>query len=154
MGTDRLPTALEFNYVLGAHSELTHISFACSPDRLSNLPETVKLVPGLISNIMTFSEGSHSCPGSPFAIMEIKVFIVALVLALEFAPSPRVVMLETGINVRPMLARLFTRAIIPFICFCSIVSPSLTTFNKNKSPSTDRKGWARSSQLTLQSLRV
>ncbi len=89
--------------MLDARDGVTQIDLAYSPDRWSDLPETVKLVPGLISNIMTFSVGSHSCPGTQFAIMEIKAFIAALVPAFEFAPSPQVIILKLRINVRPFV---------------------------------------------------
>ena len=53
--------------------------------------------------MMTFSVGSHSCPGAQFAIMEIKAFVAALVPGFEFAPAPKTIVLKNRINVRPFV---------------------------------------------------
>ncbi|KAG8974341.1 hypothetical protein FRB90_009805 [Tulasnella sp. 427] len=75
------------------------------PDRWFNLPEPAKRSPGLVSNLMTFSIGSHSCPGVHFAIMEMKAFIAQLVCAFEFAPVPKKRILKGNVMVtRPFVA--------------------------------------------------
>ncbi|KAG8905403.1 hypothetical protein FRC00_013298 [Tulasnella sp. 408] len=75
------------------------------PDRWFNLPETAKRTPGLVSNLMTFSIGPHSCPGVHFAIMEMKAFLAELISSFEFAPVPKKRILKGNVMVtRPFVA--------------------------------------------------
>lgn len=46
------------------------MSLIIRPDRWLNPPETVKDVPGLWGNVLTFLGGSHSCIGYRFALIE------------------------------------------------------------------------------------
>lgn len=60
-----------------------------SPERWSNLPETVKDVPGVWGNVFTFLGGARSCIGYRFALVEC-VFSFHFIpsLSLEASSSP------------------------------------------------------------------
>ncbi|KAL1739496.1 hypothetical protein HDZ31DRAFT_68869 [Schizophyllum fasciatum] len=46
-------------------------------------------MPGVYSNLMTFLGGSRACIGFKFSQLEMKVVLVELLDAFEFAPSKR-----------------------------------------------------------------
>ncbi|KAL0573217.1 hypothetical protein V5O48_008737 [Marasmius crinis-equi] len=54
------------------------------PERWSNLPEAVKSVPGVWSNMMTFLGGPRGCIGWRFAVIETKALLFTLIRAFEF----------------------------------------------------------------------
>ncbi|KAG8864404.1 hypothetical protein FRB97_005055, partial [Tulasnella sp. 331] len=56
------------------------------PDRWDNLPNAVRSLPGMYSNIMTFLAGPRSCIGFRLSIIEIKTFIFVLIAAFTFEP--------------------------------------------------------------------
>ncbi|KAF9526760.1 cytochrome P450 [Crepidotus variabilis] len=61
------------------------------PERwLSELPDSVTSarIPGIYSNMMTFSAGGRSCIGFKFAELEMKVVLSLLVRGFRFSPSP------------------------------------------------------------------
>jgi cytochrome P450 len=43
---------------------------SCRPERWENIPEAVKAIPGVFSNLLTFLAGLHACIGYRFAIIE------------------------------------------------------------------------------------
>ncbi|KIM23167.1 hypothetical protein M408DRAFT_332466 [Serendipita vermifera MAFF 305830] len=59
-----------------------------SPDRwLKGAPDTSNAIPGLWSNIMTFSTGNRSCIGYKFAIFELKALLFQLIKNFRFDPA-------------------------------------------------------------------
>ncbi|KAH9915437.1 cytochrome P450 [Epithele typhae] len=54
------------------------------PERWTALPEAASKLPGLWSNLLTFSSGPRSCMGYRFAISELKALVFTLVRAFEF----------------------------------------------------------------------
>ena len=44
--------------------------FVYRPERWEAIPEAVKAIPGVFSNIMTFINGAHTCIGYRFAVAE------------------------------------------------------------------------------------
>ncbi|KAG9003004.1 hypothetical protein FRB94_001626 [Tulasnella sp. JGI-2019a] len=58
------------------------------PDRWDNLPEAVRGLPCVYSNIMTFLGGPRACIGFRLSIIEIKTFIYVLIAAFTFEPVP------------------------------------------------------------------
>uniref|UniRef100_A0A0W0FWP6 Cytochrome p450 n=2 Tax=Moniliophthora roreri TaxID=221103 RepID=A0A0W0FWP6_MONRR len=54
------------------------------PERWNSLPESVKDIPGIWGNMMTFLGGSHACIGWRFALVEMKALIFTLIRAFEF----------------------------------------------------------------------
>ncbi|KAG8935739.1 hypothetical protein FRC03_006427 [Tulasnella sp. 419] len=76
-----------------------------NPDRWFNLPETAKHQPGVMGGLMTFSIGSHSCPGQKFAVIEMKSFIATLVTSFVFAPVPDKKILKVNVIItRPFVS--------------------------------------------------
>ncbi|CAL1713683.1 unnamed protein product [Somion occarium] len=57
------------------------------PDRWDNLPDAVSTLPGIYSNLMTFSAGPRSCIGMRFSIIEMKSFLFILLSNFVFAPT-------------------------------------------------------------------
>ncbi|VDC05266.1 unnamed protein product [Peniophora sp. CBMAI 1063] len=75
------------------------------PERWSKLPDTVKELPGVFSNMLTFFAGTHACIGYRFSIAEMKAIIFTIVRSFEFELpiAPMDVMRKTMIVGRPSL---------------------------------------------------
>jgi cytochrome P450 len=43
---------------------------SCRPERWEAIPEAVKAIPGVFSNLLTFLAGTHACIGYRFSIIE------------------------------------------------------------------------------------
>jgi cytochrome P450 len=43
---------------------------SCRPERWETIPEAVKGIPSVFSNLLTFLAGAHACIGYRFAIIE------------------------------------------------------------------------------------
>ncbi|KAL5520596.1 hypothetical protein ACEPAF_2597 [Sanghuangporus sanghuang] len=56
-----------------------------NPDRWERPPAAAKSIPGLWSDLMTFSGGPRSCIGFRFALVEMKVILFTLVRRFEFS---------------------------------------------------------------------
>ncbi|KAJ7272313.1 cytochrome P450 [Mycena rebaudengoi] len=54
------------------------------PERWDNLPEAVKGIPSVGSNIFTFFAGPHGCIGFRFSIAELKALLFTLIRAFQF----------------------------------------------------------------------
>ncbi|VDC05284.1 unnamed protein product [Peniophora sp. CBMAI 1063] len=75
------------------------------PERWSQLPDTVKDLPGVFSNMLTFFAGTHACIGYRFSIAEMKALLFTIVRSFEFelAVAPMDIMRKTMIVGRPSL---------------------------------------------------
>ncbi|KAG9118903.1 hypothetical protein FRC07_006341 [Ceratobasidium sp. 392] len=60
------------------------------PDRWLNLPSAAKNNVGLVSGLMSFSVGPHSCPASRLAIAEIKTTLAHVVSSFTFEESAKI----------------------------------------------------------------
>ncbi|KAG9120093.1 hypothetical protein FRC07_004564, partial [Ceratobasidium sp. 392] len=60
------------------------------PERWDNLPSTVKDMPGVFGNLMTFIHGHHACIGYRFALVETKALLYSLVRSIEFDIDPTI----------------------------------------------------------------
>ncbi|KAL5478248.1 hypothetical protein ACEPAI_2432 [Sanghuangporus weigelae] len=56
-----------------------------NPDRWASPPAAAKSIPGLWSDLMTFSGGPRSCIGFRFALVEMKVILFTLIRRFEFS---------------------------------------------------------------------
>lgn len=77
------------------------------PERwLSPLPESVSEahVPGVYSNLMTFTGGSRSCIGFKFAQLEIKIVLSILLKTFDIAPSGKTVIWQMNGITQPTTA--------------------------------------------------
>ncbi|KZV75654.1 cytochrome P450 [Peniophora sp. CONT] len=75
------------------------------PERWDHIPDAVKEIPGVWSNMLTFMAGPHSCPGFRFSIVEMKTLLFAIVRAFELdmaVPAADIVP-KTMIVTRPAL---------------------------------------------------
>ncbi|KAJ7272270.1 cytochrome P450 [Mycena rebaudengoi] len=54
------------------------------PERWDHLPEAVKAIPSVWSNLMTFFAGPHNCIGFRFSVAEQKALLFTLIRAFEF----------------------------------------------------------------------
>ncbi|KAG9316668.1 cytochrome P450 [Chiua virens] len=57
------------------------------PERWDHLPEAVEALPGLYSNLLTFSAGPRSCIGMRVSMIEIKTFLCILLTNFTFAET-------------------------------------------------------------------
>ncbi|KAH9972118.1 cytochrome P450 [Lactifluus volemus] len=76
------------------------------PERWETIPEAVKAIPSVFSNLLTFLAGPHACIGYRFAIIEIKALLFTLVRSFDFelaVPSSDVTR-RTVIVTRPLLS--------------------------------------------------
>ncbi|TCD65273.1 hypothetical protein EIP91_002834 [Steccherinum ochraceum] len=76
-------------------------AWAFVPDRWDNLPEAVTSIPGLYSNILTFSAGPRSCIGLRFSIIEMKSFLFILLSNFTFATTDEKVAKANVVLTRP-----------------------------------------------------
>ncbi|KAH9974279.1 cytochrome P450 [Lactifluus volemus] len=76
------------------------------PERWENIPEAVKSMPSIFSNLLAFLAGPHACIGYRFAIIEIKALLFTLVRSFDFelaVPSSDVTRLTVIVS-RPLLS--------------------------------------------------
>ncbi|KAJ7779786.1 hypothetical protein B0H16DRAFT_1448234 [Mycena metata] len=57
------------------------------PERWENIPATVKEVPRVMPNLLTFFAGSTNCIGFRFSVIELKALLFILMRGFEFAPT-------------------------------------------------------------------
>jgi len=76
------------------------------PERWEAIPEAVKSLPGVFSNLLTFIAGAHACIGYRFSIIEMKALLFSFVRAFDFelAVPPSEITWRTMIVTRPYLA--------------------------------------------------
>jgi len=79
---------------------------SCRPERWEAVPETVKSIPGVFSNLLTFIAGAHACIGYRFSIIEMKALLFSFVRAFDFELdfNPSDIAWRTMIVARPFLA--------------------------------------------------
>ncbi|KAI0318272.1 cytochrome-450 hydroxylase [Amylostereum chailletii] len=77
------------------------------PDRWNNLPEAVLELPGLYSNILTFSAGPRSCIGQKFSLIEIKAFLYTLIGNFVFTESDQKIVKANVVLTRPYVSNKF-----------------------------------------------
>ncbi|VDB85159.1 unnamed protein product [Peniophora sp. CBMAI 1063] len=75
------------------------------PERWEHIPDAVKDIPGVWSNMLTFMAGPHSCPGFRFNIVEMKALLFAIIRAfeVEMALPAADIVPKTMIVTRPAL---------------------------------------------------
>ncbi|KAJ7234598.1 cytochrome P450, partial [Mycena rebaudengoi] len=74
------------------------------PDRWDHLPEAVKAIPSVWSNLMTFFAGPHNCIGFRFSVAEQKALLFTLIRAFEFELAiPASEIGSTGALQRPFI---------------------------------------------------
>ncbi|KAF8270046.1 cytochrome P450 [Lactarius quietus] len=76
------------------------------PERWEAIPEAVKSLPGVFSNLLTFLAGAHACIGYRFSIIEMKALLFSFVRAFDFelAIPPSEITGRSMIVTRPFLA--------------------------------------------------
>ncbi|KAF8270007.1 cytochrome P450 [Lactarius quietus] len=76
------------------------------PERWEAIPEAVKSLPGVFSNLLTFLAGAHACIGYRFSIIEMKALLFSFVRAFDFelAIPPSEITCRSMIVTRPFLA--------------------------------------------------
>ncbi|KAN0139247.1 Cytochrome P450 [Lactarius tabidus] len=76
------------------------------PERWEAVPEAVKSLPSVFSNMLTFNAGAHACIGYRFSIIEMKALVFSFVRAFDFelAIPPSEIVGRTLIVSRPFLA--------------------------------------------------
>ncbi|TFK54257.1 cytochrome-450 hydroxylase [Heliocybe sulcata] len=72
-----------------------------NPDRWDNLPEIVTELPGLFSNLLTFSAGPRSCIGMRFSMIEMKTFLYILLTNFVFASAGDKIIRANVVLTRP-----------------------------------------------------
>ncbi|KAH8990773.1 cytochrome P450 [Lactarius akahatsu] len=75
------------------------------PERWEAIPEAVKSIPGVFSNLLTFIAGAHACIGYRFSIIEMKALLFSFVRAFdfEFGVHPSDITWRSMIVTRPFL---------------------------------------------------
>ncbi|KAL4073854.1 cytochrome P450, partial [Scleroderma citrinum] len=61
-----------------------------NPDRWNNLPKAASALPGLFSNLLTFSAGPRSCIGMRFSMIEMKAFLSLLLTNFVFETNKEI----------------------------------------------------------------
>ncbi|KIK97745.1 hypothetical protein PAXRUDRAFT_824616 [Paxillus rubicundulus Ve08.2h10] len=79
------------------------------PDRWDNLPEAVEAVPGLYSNLLTFSAGPRSCIGMRFSMIEMKTFLYILLTNFVFAETDKKIYKANVVLTRPYVSGQFKK---------------------------------------------
>jgi len=76
------------------------------PERWEAIPEAVKSLPGVFSNLLTFLAGAHACIAYRFSIIEMKALLFSFVRAFDFelAIHPSEITWRTVAVTRPFLA--------------------------------------------------
>ncbi|KAH7926700.1 cytochrome P450 [Leucogyrophana mollusca] len=77
------------------------------PDRWDNLPEAVQSLPGLFSNLLTFSAGPRSCIGMRFSMIEMKTFLYILLTNFVFSETDKKIYKANVVLTRPYVSRQF-----------------------------------------------
>ncbi|KAF8844406.1 cytochrome P450 [Paxillus ammoniavirescens] len=79
------------------------------PDRWDNLPEAVEAVPGIYSNLLTFSAGPRSCIGMRFSMIEMKTFLYILLTNFVFAETDKKIYKANVVLTRPYVSGQFKK---------------------------------------------
>ncbi|KAJ8583795.1 cytochrome-450 hydroxylase [Rhizopogon salebrosus TDB-379] len=79
------------------------------PDRWDHLSEDVLSLPGLYSNLLTFSAGPRSCIGMRFSMIEMKTFLYILLTTFSFAETGKKIYKANVVLTRPYVAGEFRR---------------------------------------------
>ncbi|KAF8134634.1 cytochrome P450 [Boletus edulis] len=74
------------------------------PDRWDHLPEAVASLPGLYSNLLTFSAGPRSCIGMRFSMIEMKTFLYVLLTNFMFAETDKKIFKMNVVLTRPYVS--------------------------------------------------
>ncbi|KAG6375410.1 cytochrome P450 [Boletus reticuloceps] len=74
------------------------------PDRWDHLPEAVASLPGLYSNLLTFSAGPRSCIGMRFSMIEMKTFLYVLLTNFTFAETEKKIFKMNVVLTRPYVS--------------------------------------------------
>ncbi|KAK0195304.1 cytochrome P450 [Armillaria mellea] len=78
-----------------------------NPDRWDNLPERAREMPGLFSNILTFSGGPRSCIGFRFALIGVKAMLYFLIVNFIFEEAESKVVKHNMVLMRPYISGRF-----------------------------------------------
>ncbi|KAI0299412.1 cytochrome P450 [Multifurca ochricompacta] len=76
------------------------------PERWEVIPDAVRAIPGVFSNLLAFITGAHACIGYRFSIIEMKALLFSFVRSFDFelaVPSSDIIQ-RTMIVARPFLA--------------------------------------------------
>ncbi|KAF8895305.1 cytochrome P450 [Infundibulicybe gibba] len=71
---------------------------AFRPERWADPPASARTIPGLLTNTLTFLNGTRACIGYKFALIEIKIFLYVLLKDIEFSIDPST-LIEKKVNV-------------------------------------------------------
>ncbi|KAK0212946.1 cytochrome-450 hydroxylase [Desarmillaria ectypa] len=82
-------------------------SWDFNPDRWDNLPQRAKELPGLFSNILTFSAGPRSCIGFRFALIGVKTMLYFLIVNFVFEEAESKVVKHNTVLMRPYISGRF-----------------------------------------------
>lgn len=82
-------------------------SWDFNPDRWDNLPERAREMPGLFSNILTFSAGPRSCIGFRFALIGVKTMLYFLIVNFVFEEAESKVVKHNTVLMRPYISGRF-----------------------------------------------
>jgi len=65
-------------------------AFVFRPERWASVETSraLKQTPGVVAGLMTFSMGSHSCPGHQFSMLEMKALLASIIPAFVFEQAP------------------------------------------------------------------
>jgi len=75
------------------------------PERWERIPDTVKAMPSVFGNLLTFITGPHACIGYRFSLVEMKAILFSFVRSFDFelAVPPSEITRKTMIVGRPFL---------------------------------------------------
>ncbi|KAF9227302.1 cytochrome P450 [Gyrodon lividus] len=79
------------------------------PDRWDHLSEAVRALPGLYSNLLTFSAGPRSCIGMRFSMIEMKTFLYILLTNFVFAETDKKIYKANVVLTRPYVSGQFKK---------------------------------------------
>ncbi|KAH7888644.1 cytochrome P450 [Phlebopus sp. FC_14] len=82
-------------------------SWEFDPDRWDHLPEAAASLPGLYSNLLTFSAGPRSCIGMRFSMIEMKTFLYILLTNFVFAETDQKIYKANVVLTRPYVSGQF-----------------------------------------------
>ncbi|KAK0455092.1 cytochrome P450, partial [Armillaria borealis] len=82
-------------------------SWDFNPDRWDNLPQRAREMPGLFSNILTFSAGPRSCIGFRFALIGVKTMLYFLIVNFVFEEAESKVVKHNTVLMRPYISGRF-----------------------------------------------
>ncbi|KIJ67836.1 hypothetical protein HYDPIDRAFT_173589 [Hydnomerulius pinastri MD-312] len=74
------------------------------PDRWDHLPEAAAALPGLYSNLLTFSAGPRSCIGMRFSMIEMKTFLYILLTNFTFEETGKKIYKANVVLTRPYVS--------------------------------------------------